>query len=52
MNALTIVPAITVPASLAAAEIDAALSFAENEKSAGTRRAYRSDWRIQLVRSP
>jgi site-specific recombinase XerD len=35
-----------VPASLAEVEIDAALSFAEQEKSAATRRAYRSDWRI------
>ena len=36
----------SVPASLTDAEIDATLSFAEQEKSAGTRRAYRSDWRI------
>jgi hypothetical protein len=46
MNALTIVPAASVPASLAEAELDAALSFAEQENSAATRRAYRSDWRI------
>jgi hypothetical protein len=46
MNALTIVPAASVPANLAEAELDAALSFAEQEKSASTRRAYRSDWRI------
>lgn len=45
MNALTIVPsaAATLPPSLADAEIDAALSFAEQEKSEATRRAYRSD---------
>ena len=48
MNALVPVSPIasSVPTSLAAAEIDAALSFAGQEKSAGTRRAYRSDWRI------
>jgi len=46
MNALAIVSAASLPANLAAAEIDAALSFAEQEKSAGTRRAYRADWRI------
>jgi len=47
MNALTVFPiTTTVPAALAAAEIDAALSFTENEKSEGTRRAYQSDWRI------
>jgi len=50
MNALAIIPAVTsLPASVAAAEIDAALSFAEQEKAAGTRRAYRSDWRIFTV---
>jgi site-specific recombinase XerD len=31
---------------LAAAELDAARSFAEMEKAAATRRAYRSDWRM------
>jgi site-specific recombinase XerD len=46
MNALTVIPAASVPASLAEAELDAALSFAEQEKSAATRCAYRSDWRI------
>jgi hypothetical protein len=46
MNALTIIPAASVPASLAEAELDAALSFAEQEKSAATRRACRSDLRI------
>jgi hypothetical protein len=46
MNALTIVSAAAVPSSLAEAELDAALSFAEQEKSAATRRAYRSEWRI------
>jgi integrase len=41
-------PAITasVPASLAAAKLDAALAFAAAEKADGTRRAYRSEWRI------
>jgi len=46
MNARAIAHAASIPASLAAAETDAALSFAEQEKSAGTRRAYRADWRI------
>jgi hypothetical protein len=46
MNALTVVPATSVPASLAEAELDAALWFAEQEKSVATRRAHRSDWRI------
>jgi hypothetical protein len=43
MNALTVVPATSVPASLAEAELDAALWFAEQEKSVATRRAHRSD---------
>jgi integrase len=46
MNALIVVPAASIPASLAEAELDAALAFAEQEKSAATRRAYRSDWQI------
>ena len=48
MNELTVSPPIVadVPASLADAETAAALSFAENEKSAATRQAYRSDFRI------
>jgi len=48
MNALVPVSEIasSVPASLAGADLDAALSYAEQEKSAATRRAYRSDWRI------
>lgn len=45
MNALiNVLPlARSLPAS---AEVAAALSFAEQEKSPGTRRAYRSDWQI------
>jgi len=48
MNALVPVSPIasSVPSSLADAELNAALSFAEQEKSAATRRAYRSDWRM------
>jgi len=48
MNALVPVSQIasSVPSSLAEAELDAALPYAEQEKSAATRRAYRSDWRI------
>jgi len=46
MHQLAIVPPIAVPMCLADAEIAAALSFAELEKSEGTRRAYRSDFRI------
>jgi hypothetical protein len=48
MNVLVPVSLIasSVPPSLAEAELDAALSFAEREKSAATLRAYRSDWRI------
>ena len=47
MNALVIIPPIlALPASLADAEMAAALSFAEHEKSAGTRRAYASDFGI------
>jgi site-specific recombinase XerD len=46
MHQLAIVAPIAVPMCLADAEIAAALSFAELEKSAGTRRAYRSDFAI------
>jgi len=48
MNAPVPVSSIasSVPASLAEAELDAALSFADQEKSASTRRSHRSDWRI------
>jgi site-specific recombinase XerD len=50
MNALAIVPPIAASLCItlaeAEAEMDAALSFAEAEKSEGTRRAYRSDFRI------
>jgi Phage integrase, N-terminal SAM-like domain len=46
MHQLAIVPPIAVPMCLADAEIAAALSFAELETSEGTRRAYRSDFRI------
>lgn len=49
MNALTIIPPSAVPmtlADLAEAEMSAAMGFAVAEKSAGTRRAYRSDMRI------
>lgn len=44
MNTLITV-ASSLPAS-ANAELEAALSFASQEKSAATRRAYRSDWRV------
>jgi integrase len=45
---LVVLPiAASLPASASAsAELEAALSFAEQEKSASTRRAYRSDWQI------
>jgi hypothetical protein len=46
MHQLAIVQPIAVPMCQADAEIAAALSFAELEKSEGTRRAYRSDFRI------
>jgi site-specific recombinase XerD len=46
MNQLAVIPPIAVPMSLAHAEMAAAMSFAEMEKSEGTRRAYRSDFRI------
>jgi hypothetical protein len=46
MHQLAILQPIALPACLADAEISAALSFAELEKSAGTRRGYRSDFRI------
>ena len=47
MNALVTIPPISaLPASLADAEMAAVLSFAEHEKSAGTRRAYGSDFAI------
>lgn len=42
-------PTASVPMSLADAEMAAAVSFAEMEKSEGTRRAYRSDFRIFTV---
>jgi integrase len=41
--------AIVQPTALADAEIAAVRCFAEQEKSEGTRRAYRSDWRIFLA---
>ena len=46
MHQLAILQPIALPACLADAEISASLSFAELEKSAGTRRVYRSDFRI------
>ena len=47
MHQLATVPLATaLPMCVADAEIAAAVSFAELEKSAGTRRAYRSDFRI------
>jgi len=46
MHQLITIPAATVPTCLADAEIAAALSYAEQEKSEGTRRAYQSDFRI------
>jgi site-specific recombinase XerD len=49
MSYLAIIPPIALPACLADAEIAAALSYAEQEKSEGTRRAYRSDFRIFTV---
>ena len=44
---LIVIPPIasSVPMSLADAEIAAAIGYAEQEKSQGTRRAYGSDWR-------
>ena len=44
---LIVIPPIasSVPMSLADAEIAAAIGYAEQEKSPGTRRAYGSDWR-------
>jgi site-specific recombinase XerD len=49
MNQIVIIPPIALPACLADAEIAAAISYAEQEKSEGTRRAYRSDFRIFTV---
>ena len=49
MSYLAIIPPIAVPACLADAEIAAALGYAEQEKSAGTRKAYQSDFRIFTV---
>jgi site-specific recombinase XerD len=49
MSDLVILAPPALPACLADAEIAAALSFAEMEKSEGTRRAYRSDFRIFTV---
>jgi site-specific recombinase XerD len=49
MNDLVIIAPIALPACLADAEIAAALSYAEQEKSEGTRRAYRSDFRIFTI---
>jgi hypothetical protein len=46
VNELAILPPVALPACLADAEIRAAMSYAENEKSEGTRRAYRSDWKL------
>ena len=49
MNDLVIVAPPAVPICQADAEIAAALSYAEQEKSEGTRRAYRSDFRIFTI---
>jgi site-specific recombinase XerD len=46
MNQLTVPPLATLPMCLADAEMTQTLAYAEMEKSAGTRRAYGSDWRI------
>lgn len=46
MNQLTVIPPSTVPMCRDAEEMAQTLSFAMLEKSAGTRRAYASDWRI------
>jgi site-specific recombinase XerD len=46
MNQLIVLPPIALPMCLADAEMAQALSFAEMEKSQGTRRAYSSDFRI------
>jgi site-specific recombinase XerD len=46
MNALTVVPAISIPASLAPADLAAVRAFADAEKAAATRKAYASDWAI------
>jgi len=43
---LVILPITGLLPASADAELKAALAFAEQEKSAGTRRAYRSDWQI------
>jgi len=45
MNELTVIPPIAVPMCLEDVEIAAAVGYAQQEKSEGTRRAYRSDWR-------
>ena len=49
MNQLTVLPIATLPMCLAEAEMTQTLAYAEMEKSAGTRRAYASDWRIFTV---
>jgi site-specific recombinase XerD len=47
MKQLTVIPpSATLPLCLADAEMTQTLAFAEMEKSAGTRRAYGSDWLI------
>jgi site-specific recombinase XerD len=46
MNQLAIVPPIALPMCLDEAEVAQAVSYAMQEKSEGTRRAYRSDWLI------
>jgi hypothetical protein len=46
MNQLIVIPPIAVPMCLADAEMAQTLSFAMQEKSEGTRRAYGSDWKI------
>ena len=46
MNQLTVLPIATLLMCLADAEMTQTLAFAEMEKSEGTRRAYRSDFRI------
>jgi hypothetical protein len=49
MNDLVILPPFALPACLTDAEIAAAMSYAEQEKSPGTRKAYRSDFKIFTV---
>jgi hypothetical protein len=46
MNQILLLAPPALPACLADAEIAAALSYVEQEKSEGTRGAYKSDWAI------